>query len=377
MGEAAIRNSSRNYSYNALRGLFAVGILFSHMSYLGASDSGFWQFVYSYIMRHGSVCTSFFYITAGFLACYAWKKMNLRKYAGRKLKRLYPLALGVFLLALLLDVLMGGSGVINKDMAAGSVRYFLSVLLNLTMLKAFVPQESIFYSFHGPSWFLSALVVFYLIAFYLIPAVKANRRYLHLTCGICALAYAAEFAICVFAAGKNNSLWLCYINPFFRIFGECFLGIILYMYMPRLTALIRGKSAAEILAAVFAVVFYVSISFTHTYLESALLQAVPVAVLLVAFNTDSGAVSRFLATRPMQKLGDISFELYMTHAFVYEGIPVAAGIVSLSVRDWVIGHPGTRFVMTLIASLIFAQITHWIMSRDRTPKKPEKALNSA
>lgn len=60
MGETLKRSGTRNYSYNALRGLFAIGILFSHMTYISTSNSDFWRFFYTYFMRYGSVCTTFF-----------------------------------------------------------------------------------------------------------------------------------------------------------------------------------------------------------------------------------------------------------------------------------------------------------------------------
>lgn len=44
-------------SYNALRGICAVGILFSHMSYLGKGVNPFWSSLYVHFMKYGSRCT--------------------------------------------------------------------------------------------------------------------------------------------------------------------------------------------------------------------------------------------------------------------------------------------------------------------------------
>lgn len=286
------------------------------------------------------------------------------------------MALCVFLLALLIDIFMGGNSVINKDVAAGSQLYFVNILLNLTMMKAFVPIENIFYSFHGPSWFLSSLVVFYLIAYFLIPKVKGEKKWLHLVCGICALVYAMEFITCIYIAKDNNNLWLCYVNPFFRIFGECFLGIILYIYMPKLTLLIRRQTAIEIIAIFFALTVYISMNFIHSRILAAWIHALPVSILLIAFNKDTGIISNLFSSRPMQMLGNISFELYMTHAFVYEGIPVALGIVSLYAKNWVVGHPAIRFVITFFSAIIVAHIVHLILYKDSREKYSVK-LKSA
>lgn len=69
-------------------------------------------------------------------------------------------------------------------------------------------------------------------------------------------------------------------------------------------------------------------------------------------------VSGVLKGRIWQFIGNISFELYMTHAFVYEGIPVAAGIISNKLQNWIIIHAGSRFMVTFFASILFAWMVH-------------------
>ena len=69
-------------------------------------------------------------------------------------------------------------------------------------------------------------------------------------------------------------------------------------------------------------------------------------------------------------LGNISFELYMTHAFVYEGLPIVAGVVNNDMKKWLISHAGIRFVITAILSFLAAWIINMIL---RTVKR-KKAL---
>ncbi len=84
--------------------------------------------------------------------------------------------------------------------------------------------------------------------------------------------------------------------------------------------------------------------------------------LLIAFRQGTGKVSGLQKTRGMQFLGDISFELYMTHAFVYEGLPVVVGIVSKPMKDWLVYHAGTRFMITFILCILVAGMVHMILS---------------
>lgn len=94
---------------------------------------------------------------------------------------------------------------------------------------------------------------------------------------------------------------------------------------------------------------------------SAWIQIIPMGFLLIAFRSGKGKISTILNSKPLQFLGNISFELYMTHAFIYEGLPVMAGFVSTSIRKWLIVHAGTRFVITFILCIIFAWIVHQFM----------------
>ena len=161
-------------SYNALRGFAAAGIFFSHMSYLGKSDMAFWRELYRFFMSPGSYCSSFFYILSGFLAVFTWKDISFQKYMSGKMKKIYPLALAVLLLAIGVDAVMGGSETVSGSISVGSREWWFNILMGIIMLKAFIPVESTFYSFHGPSWYLSALVVFYVLAWFIVPRLVGN-----------------------------------------------------------------------------------------------------------------------------------------------------------------------------------------------------------
>ena len=72
------------------------------------------------------------------------------------------------------------------------------------MLKAFIPVESTFYSFHGPSWYLSALVVFYVLAWFIVPRLVGNgeqerqekNQTIIAVIYICVCAYVMQAALC-------------------------------------------------------------------------------------------------------------------------------------------------------------------------------------
>lgn len=358
-------------SYNALRGVCALGILFSHMSYLSVADNPFWKFIYDHFMRFGSHCCSFFFIMSGFLLAYTWKDEGFRQFIKGKLKRLYPLTVFVFVLAVGCSFILNET--VNGDMAIGSPLWLLSVVLNLLLLKAFVPIETVFYSFHGPSWYVSVLIVFYIIGYFVARKIKnrvdGKKTKVFVGKGIL-LAYLIGLAVCLVVDMNDLSsarLYLTYVNPYFRIFGEGMLGVLLCELMPQIQERIHSlnRDLLEIVALIIFVVFFVVNNFVSSSVWSAWVWFIPVSLILIAFYKDDGIVSLLFKGRFWQFLGNVSFEIYMTHAFVYEGLPVMAGMVSETMQSWIVYHAGTRFVITLIASIVFAWTVHIVFNSQK------------
>lgn len=359
-------------SYNAFRGICAVGILFSHMFYLSNASNPFWKYLYDHFMRYGSRCTSFFFIMSGFLLAYTWKDIEFGKYIKGKLKRLYPLTLCVLILAIGCSFFL--NDMVNGDMPVGSLLWLLSIILNLVLLKAFVPIESVFYSFHGPSWYISVLIIFYVVGYFV---VKENNKGTHrrkLLIESISIVYIIEFVLCIMIDTKELSdlrLYLTYVNPYFRIFGEGMLGVLLCVYMPQIQLRIAkwDKNVLEIGALVTFFGFFIANNFVSSSIWSAWVWFIPVSSVIIAFYQDEGIVSGIFKSSFWQFLGNISFEMYMTHAFVYEGIPVAVGIVSKTLKSWIIYHSGTRFLITLIVSVVLAEIVHILFNFKKVNKK--------
>lgn len=351
------------HSYNALRGICAVGILFSHMSYLGKGVNPFWSYLYLDFMKYGSRCTSFFFILSGFLAAYTWKATSFKKFMKGKLKRIYPLTIMVFLLALVCSFVLNDT--VNEGIDVGERLWVLSVILNPLLLKAYVPIESVFYSFHGPSWYVSALFGFYIIAYYQIKKLNAmDKRKADLILGYEILAvYAVQFVVCLLVdllRLEEMRLYLTYVNPYFRILGEGMVGIFLCRKMPDIQEALASFSATwlEIIAVAFFAADFLINNYVSSSIYSAWIQVFPMSFLLIAFYEDKGAVSKCFQKKGWQELGNISFELYMTHAFVYEGLPVIAKALNKGLGEWFVYHAGTRFIITFFACIVFAVIVH-------------------
>lgn len=357
-------------SYNTLRGICAVGILFSHMSYLGKSVNPFWSNLYLHFMKYGSRCTSFFFIMSGFLVAYSWKDASFSKYIKGKLKRIYPLTILVFLLAVACSFVLNDA--VNEGMGMGEPLWILSVILNPLLLKAYVPVESVFYSFHGPFWYVSVLFGFYIIAYFVIKKLNAmDKKKADLILGYEILAvYAVQLIVCLlvdFMQLDQLRLYLTYVNPYFRIFGEGMVGILLFRKMPDIQNAFRtvNTTLAEIIAMIVFIADFLLNNLVNSSIYSAWIQVIPMSFLLIAFYNDEGAVSKCFQKRGWRELGKISFELYMTHAFVYEGLPVIAKVLNKGLGEWIVYHAGTRFIITFFACIAFAEIVHVLLNMRR------------
>ena len=356
-------------TYNAFRGIAAVMILFSHMAYLAEATNPFWKHLWSYFMNHGSLATTFFFLCSGFFLSYTWKERRFGSFIVAKLKRLYPLTFIVFILALIIDIMLAGNEIVSEGVRTGSLHWFFNIVANLFLFKAFIPLESTFYSFHGPSWYISALLAFYIVGYWFVRGLHSNkpsvrRKWKRYTWTAIIAAYAIELIICVLARVNHwRTLYLCYINPYFRIFGEGLAGVMLCEQMPRIQKRINERhiNGLELLAVLVFIGDFLLHNLLRLNIWNAWLQLVPMGLVFIAFRRGKGSVSGLLKTKPFQGLGDISFELYMTHAFVYEGLPIALGIVSKSVSEWIVLHAGTRFVITFVLCIIAAWIANRIM----------------
>ena len=123
------------------------------------------------------------------------------------------------------------------------------------------------------------------------------------------------------------------------------------------------ESIIEIITVAIVVLFFESRNILKLNISSAWMWVIPFGLTMIVFrNGADGVISKILNMRWMQYIGTISFELYMTHAFVYEGLPVIASIINESIKEWILYHVGTRFIITLVLSIVFAHIIHKLMN---------------
>ena len=282
---------------------------------------------------------SMFYVLSGFILAHTHKNISSSKELGMfyisRISRIWPLHLACSLAVI--AIIHHYSGQISATTTA----------LNFSLLQAWIPDQTIYFSLNGVAWSLSDEVFFYALFPLLILNIKKTWQ----------IKLAASFtltALMLFAfrdSERNLMLWSAYISPLTRL-SEFMLGIAAYQIHLRIKHIeIKPHFAATVIEAlaialagaamwVGDLTFFSSLPLAINKSVSIWFAncggAIAFAFLILTFSLERGLISKALRIRPLVYLGEISFALYMVHQIVLRlmdmypqltsGLPFAAAI---------------------------------------------------
>lgn len=334
---------------HALTGLRFVAA-FQVLAYHGLApraDAAWWM---RGLVGSGYVGVSLFFVLSGFVLTYTYHdslrdgSATRRAFLAARVARIYP----VYLLSLLVALpplfwLFEAKGI---GMQAG----WLSRLTGAyaLLVQAWDPRKACL--LNCPAWSLSVEAFFYVAFLFVLPLVARwnVRRLVMAAVAAYALsllvpalylllrpdgAIAATPATTV-AAGR----WLAVVkyNPLVRL-PEFVLGVLAgRLFLLEGSAPRRWHARAELVAAATLVaVLLASARIPYPLLHNGLL-APAFAVLVYALGRGAGPISRALSTRPLVRLGEASFALYILHvplmAWMSRGYRVAG--IAPPARPW-------------------------------------------
>nr|WP_314266237.1 acyltransferase [uncultured Moellerella sp.] len=143
----------------SIRFFAAIFVLFSHLSYFSATSLSV------FYVKEGFIGVTLFFILSGFVLAYSYedrfkkKKTTIFSFYSARIARIYPLHILTLILALPFFLIN------SPD--------FLSLLSNVFLLQAFIPNDSYYFSLNAPSWSISVEMLFYLL-FPLLIRFKAS-----------------------------------------------------------------------------------------------------------------------------------------------------------------------------------------------------------
>ena len=284
---------------NGWRAVFALMIVLFHVGVMGLEE-----------MTWAGV--SFFFMASGFLLAMKhpfdrldWQ--SWRRFAWNHAVKLFPLHwLSLVLWLVAMAVL--GLLVIRP----------LALSLNALLLHSWSLSHSVYFSYNKFSWFLSTLLFCYLcyplLAKWLSPLRQRTRLI------IVAVLALIDFIVLAVTGSDDYYRTALYVFPPVRII-DFIIGMVLAGLLPRVRTLsVIGKSKngtdAELVAVALLSIMVMSYRSYSCLLpwSDAILWWLPVAVILlvcVIYDKREGFIGKVLASKPLQWLGNISFEIFI------------------------------------------------------------------
>jgi peptidoglycan/LPS O-acetylase OafA/YrhL len=290
---------------------------------------------------------SFFFVLSGFVLAYVHPSLGAHerpRFLLARFARIWPLHAAT----LLAVVLFFPAG----ERTPPGVDPRLAAVANLSLLQAWSSRPELNFSYNGPSWTLSTEAAFYLAFPLLVRNLQRTwpwKLALALACAAGVITYANHRDL-------NEVYVMVYIHPLARMF-EFTLGMTMVLAWQRVSAREppgRGAGTAIEIAALAFVVWAMiqSIDWAQRaqawplvggggalWLVNAGIPGVAFGPFVVVIALGWGHVSRVLSARPLVRLGEISFAVYLIH--------------HLLVRAYVLHRPALAVVPAPVAYVLF------------------------
>jgi len=367
-------------SLTAMRGVAALLVAFFHLRFgiMGVPLFDYYVFKLGFAGR-GYLWVDFFFILSGFVLAYRYRdvcrELNVRVYWNfiwHRFARIWPLHLVTLIVALFYLGYKHGIRFLAPS----------AVLANLFLVHGwghYFPPPLNF-----PSWSLSGEWGAYLILpLYLFVVGRVRSPAIHI---LLVAALMAGLVVYAKAFGHGTLDLLRERGGLMRCLFQVGMGVSLFQLhdLIRNQNPMRGGKAASVLPGLFdatAALSFVAIFVIFTYTNNDLYFVPLAGVLIFCLSLSEGLFSKFLSLRPLVLLGEISFSIYMLHAFVmwfFQDIP---GTFKAE-RGFVAGTLLllTEFVLVLVISYasfrIIEQPAHRILVRARATAQPDAGTRS-
>lgn len=290
-------------SLTGLRGLFSLIIVFFHT--LPATPLISRIPLTSLIGLYGGMMGNYFFfmcsglmMSIGYRQRISEKKITFQSFFVKRLCKLYPLYLITNLVSLVINTFQFGFSAINLK------RIIFTVLLQNG------GGLSTEYPYNGPSWFISALFVCYIVFFFMAYHAKNPTQY------YCMIAFGIVWGYSL-AAGRIVAplAFAHHGDSFFAFFVGCALAEI----YPRLSQTVnRWLPPVSVVLLVGSGVLMLRYGVEIITGDVRVAFACLLYPLLIHLALSSKWLSLFLQSGPIRYLGKISFSVYLWHFVVYD-----------------------------------------------------------
>lgn len=281
----------------------------------------------THLIANGWLWVDFFFILSGFILSHVYgsnfqgsfSRTYYWEYIRARFARVYPLHLATLLFTV-------GCGLLMVKLASKMMPHFY-LMFDLEALPAsllLLQSMHLFPTtpFNGPSWSLSTEWWMYMIFPFLVQPffrLKVAGKWMVLV-GIVSMYLILMYYIAPRWANRLMiEMGFAQAMPTLNVTADwgilrCFAGFTLGMLLYQLYHL---QTAFRWLNSgwVFIVSFALTLAAMHfNWHQMLIIASFPVVILSAAYNQDF--VKRFLETRPLQRLGDWSFSIYLVHMLI-------------------------------------------------------------
>lgn len=342
--------NDRFLALDGLRGVAAVTVVLTHIMARWPTHLPLVPFV-----KGGYLAVDVFFVLSGFVIAHAYGERlpasagAVATFLGKRWLRIYPLHFAMLALLLALEGLKlvaqwRGS---HPDVAPFSGSNDVTGLAeNLFLLQSWVPDPR--FGWNAPSWSISAEA-----GAYIVFAAAAWAGLMRRTAILAACALAGILVLAV-VAWRLDTLDLTHREGLVR----CFAGFATGVFLERLHTLGRLPAWTERLQVPALAALLGIASAGHGWL---VLAAPVIAVLVASLRTDRGPLAAFLATRPMQFLGRISYSVYLIQIpllMLTESAIKALGVRPPTGSPW---HGDELSLVYLAALVATAALSHHVI----------------
>lgn len=271
----------------------------------------------------GACGVSIFLVLSGFLMMYSYYDRDLSyslkdsiTFSANKIKRLYPL----HIIMMVLPMLFSLREIICEFTRKKLLDFIIQIVLNVTLLQAWVPVTEFYFSLNGVAWYLSTCMFIYAVFPFILCHFKKMKINKIIFVGI--IVFVCQIIVCILLRcfkPFSNSYFFTYIFPIFRL-GDFIIGCCLgYVFLnvdfkPNKIQATVIEFISLITVACSEVVHLKSIGVGGSYHFKYSVLFIPSSVAVVlTFAINKGFISKALACKPIVYIGNVSPYAFLIH----------------------------------------------------------------
>jgi peptidoglycan/LPS O-acetylase OafA/YrhL len=303
------------------------------------------------LIGHGYMWVEFFFALSGFILTYVygarwiafWRGGAYRDFLIARLARLYPLHLAMLLYILVMMIALNGIASITGTPSIYEVAYHPVVTWPTFVANLFLVQAwNIFpyLSWNGASWFVSAEFLLCLLFPIYLTLTRAGWL------SALGLIAAGIGGLWYLAATGTHGLDITFHNGIFRGMSAFGVGVGMCVLYQKTKPFVDGLPDIALSGLQAAVLVWMGFGiFDNGWSHNArdIFTVIPMLWLVYALSFDRGFLARLLDTKPLQKLGEWSFAIYIGQTVWLQFIRVVEGwyppddtlILGIRFADWI------------------------------------------